>query len=126
MMMFSNVFLLLPAIFAAIYQEWLYFFFAVGLCIFSPLYHWYQIHKPGSHLFPLYRRLDLMFAVAAFAYMYYWIYQYGQYKIAFFTLLSLVTLFFLYGRRKDYKRLHPWFHIVAPILSSAILIYAHI
>ena len=121
-MMLSNPFLVLPVFFAAMYQEWLYFFFAVGLCIFSPLYHWYQIHKPGSNLFHAYRRLDLAFAVGAFMYMYTWVYQYGVKKIVFFVLLSLVVLFFLYGRRADYKKLHPWFHIVAPIISSAILI----
>jgi len=126
MMMLSNVFLVLPVLFAALYQEWLYFFFAVGLCIFSPLYHWYQIHKSGSDLFHTYRRLDLVFAVAAFIYMYYWVYQYGQQKLVFFTLLSMVVLFFLYGRRADYKKLHPWFHIIAPIISSAILIWPNV
>jgi len=126
MMMLSNMFLVLPVIFAALYQEWLYCFFAVGLCIFSPLYHWYQINKPGSKLFHAYRRLDLAFAVSAFIYMYYWVYQYGQYKLVFFALLSSVVLFFLYGRRADYKKLHPWFHIVAPIISSGILIFGNL
>ncbi|MDB4991899.1 MAG: hypothetical protein JWL75_144 [Parcubacteria group bacterium] len=126
MMMFSNVFLLLPAVFAGVYHQWLYFFFALGLCIFSPLYHWHQIHRYNSQLFHLNRRLDLAFAVGAFIYMFYWISQYGQYKIIFTILLLLMVIFFLYGRRKDYKRFHPWFHILAPILSSAILIVAHI
>lgn len=125
-MLFSNVFLILPALFAALYQEWLYFFFAMGLCIFSPLYHWYQAHNPGSRLFTVYRRLDLAFAISAFTYMYYWVYQYGHYKTTFYILLTLVIGFFLYGRRSNYKKLHPWFHILAPVLSSAILIGANI
>jgi CDP-diglyceride synthetase len=124
--MVSNFFLLLPAVFAALYGEWLYFFFAAGLCIISPLYHWYKIYRPKSLQFNLYRRLDLLFAVGAFLYMYYWVYNFGTYKLIFFTLLTVVVTFFLYGRKADYKRLHPWFHIIAPILSASILISAHL
>lgn len=124
-MMFSNVFLVLPAIFAALYHEWLYFFFAAGLCIFSPLYHWHQIYKPSSRQFKVYARLDLLFAASAFIYMYFWVYVYGQYKAIFWILLTFVVLFFLYGRRYDYQKLHPWFHIVAPVVSAAILIWGH-
>ena len=125
-MMVSNVFLVLPAIFSALYQEWLYFFFATGLCIFSPLYHWFQINRPHSGLFHLFRGLDVAFAVGAFIYMYYWIYSYGVHKIIFYSLLTLVVLFFLYARRFSYEKLHPWFHVVAPVVSASILIWAHL
>ena len=36
MMLFSNIFLILPVVFAALYQSWLYFFLALGLMVFSP------------------------------------------------------------------------------------------
>lgn len=128
-MMSSNIFLALPVIFAFIYQEWLYCFLASGLLIFSTLYHWDKITKSVSFSFNLFKRLDWMFAVCAFIYMYYYVHLYivSQYGITFYFLLSLVLLFFWYGYKKgDYKKTHPWFHIIAPIISSAILIVAHI
>jgi CDP-diglyceride synthetase len=128
MMMFSNLFLVLPVIFAGIYHQWIYCFLASGLLIFSPLYHWYRINNPNSLYFNLFRKCDWLFAVGAFLYMYYYVYQYVSvdYKVIFFALLSLVVLFFWYGYKKsDYEKMHPWFHIVAPIISSAILIVAY-
>ncbi|MHB1087014.1 MAG: hypothetical protein ACYCZ0_04690 [Minisyncoccota bacterium] len=131
MMIFSNVFLVLPVIFAALYGEWLYLFFATGLVIFSPLYHWYRKHSPRSLMYPIFMWCDTAFAVGAFSYMYFYSYFYAphQYKILLLSALSLIVAFYLYGRRKDYERLHPWFHILAPIISSLILIvtnsYSH-
>ena len=128
MMMFSNVFLALPVIFAGIYQEWLYGFLASGLLIFSPLYHWFKINRPVSFAFQLFKKLDWIFATSAFVYMYYYTYHnIGGYKqIIFHILLSLVLVFFWYGYKKnDYQKWHPWFHIIAPIISSAILIVAN-
>ena len=61
--------------------------------------------------------------------MYYYVYQNisGLNKIIFYALLFLVILFFWYGYKKgDYEKIHPYFHIIAPIISSAILIVAHI
>lgn len=129
LMMFSNIFLILPVIFAGVYHEWLYCFLATGLLIFSPLYHWDKITEPFSFSFRLFKRLDWVFAVSAFIYMYYYVYLHilPKYEFVFYGLLSLVLLFFWYGYKKgDYGKIHPWFHIVAPIISSAILIVAHV
>lgn len=127
LMMYSNIFLILPVIFAAIYHEWLYLFLASGLSIFSPLYHWYQICKPTSYLHWLYGLCDVIFAISAFIYMYFYAYMYtdGPYKTILLSLLTAAVLFFWFGRRRDYKRWHPWFHVFAPIISSLILILAH-
>ena len=127
-MMYSNIFLSLPVIFGGIYQQWLYCFLASGLFVFSPLYHWYKINKPSSFLFKLFKKLDWLFAISAFAYMYYYTYQKieGYKGIIFYILLTLVLVFFWYGYKKnDYEKWHPWFHIIAPIISSAILIVAN-
>lgn len=127
-MMTSNIFLALPVIFAGIYQEWIYCFLASGLLLFSPLYHWYKINKPISVLFKLFKKLDWLFAISAFVYMYYYTYQNieGYLQMIFYVLLSLVLVFFWYGYKKnDYEKWHPWFHIIAPIVSSAILIVAY-
>ena len=124
-MMYSNIFLVLPVIFAFLYQEYLYCFFATGLLIFSPLFHWYRIHYSKSFLFKLFKILDWLFGICAFIYMYYFVYQnIESYKeIIFYVLLSLVLIFFWYGYKKsDYEKWHPWFHVVAPIISSVILI----
>ncbi len=126
--LFSNFFLVLPVIFATLYHQWLYCFFAVGLCIFSPLFHWYRITDRKSVYFLVSRILDWLFALAAFIYMYYFIYHHtvGKSQTMLSVLLSLIVLFFLYGWLfGNYKKLHPWFHIMAPIVSSIILIVAH-
>lgn len=126
-MMLSNVFLVLPVIYAGIYHEWLYFFFALGLLIFSPLYHWYKIKKTKSLAFFIFAKCDVVFAIGAFLYMYYFVYKHSpeHYILTLYGLLSLVVLFFWYGRRANYEKLHPWFHIVAPIVSSIILVLTH-
>lgn len=127
-MMISNIFLILPVIFAGIYHQWLYCFFATGLCIFSPLYHWYKITRPKTMYFRVYKACDWIFALGAFMYMYYYIYEriQGEYQLILLALLSLVVVFFWYGwKRADYAKMHPWFHIIAPIVSSLILIVAN-
>ena len=127
-MMLSNIFLILPVFFAALYHEWLYCFFASGLFIFSPLFHWYKITNPSSVQYRVFRKVDWAFAIAAFLYMYYYVYQYidGANAVVLYMLLSITIVFFWYGwRRGDYEKWHPWFHIVAPLVSSAILIAAH-
>ncbi len=127
--MLSNIFLIMPVLFAGAYHQWLYFFFASGLCIFSPLYHWYKTKNPQSPSFILYKTCDWAFALGAFVYMYYYIYRnvFGQSKTILYILLSLVVAFFWYGwKRADYEKLHPWFHVIAPIVSSAILVVAHL
>ena len=128
LMLLSNIFLTLPVIFAALYHQWLYCFLASGLLVFSPLYHWFKIIKHDSLYFNLFKKLDWLFAVGAFIYMYYYIYQYvSNNKLLFYVLLSLVLIYFWYGYKKgDYEKTHPWFHIIAPMISSAILVVAHI
>ena len=123
-MMLSNIFLILPALTAALYQQWLYCFFATGIFIFSPIFHWYRLIDRKSKQFTIFKILDWSFAVSAFLYMYYYIYIYAtNYKITLFTLLTLVVLFFWYGwKRASYEKLHPLFHIIAPIVSTAILL----
>lgn len=128
LMMFSNIFLALPVVFAGVYKEWLYCFLASGLFVFSPLYHWYKIIKPTSFYFNLFKKLDWICAVCAFIYMYYYTYQNieGNKQIIFYMLLSLVLIFFWYGYKKgDYEKIHPWFHVIAPIISSTIFVMAH-
>lgn len=126
-MLLSNVFLVLPVIFAAMYQSWLYLFLAAGLFIFSPLYHWYDMYRPKSVLSRWFRNIDVLFARCAFVYMYYYALRYspGLYGIVMCILLSLTVLFFWYAQGHRYQKWHPWFHVLAPIVSSAILIFAH-
>lgn len=127
-MMISNIFLVLPVIFAIFYKEWLYCFFASGLFLFSPLYHWYKINKPNSFCFKLFKKADWFFAVGAFIYMYYYVLRNikGNESFIFYTLLSLVLIFFWYGYKKaDYEKWHPYFHIIAPIISSTILVFSY-
>ena len=124
----SNLFLILPALFAAIYSEWLFCFFAGGLFIFSPLFHWRRITNPSGAYFVIFRLIDWAFATTVFVYMYRYVYHHFIHDVAllFYASLLLVIIFFLYGwRRGDYNMWHPWFHIIASIVSSAILIMAH-
>jgi len=127
-MLFSNIFLVLPVIFSVIYHQWLYCFLASGLLIFSPLYHLFRIIKHNSLCFNIFKKLDWLFAVMAFIYMYYYVYMFVlNYKLLFYILLSFVLVYFWYGYKKgDYNKTHPWFHIIAPIISLAILVSAHI
>lgn len=127
MMVLSNAFLILPVVFAGIYHAWLYLFLATGLLLFSPLYHWYSEYRPRSPLHVWYRRADVIFARCAFIYMYYYTLRYvpGVYAVVMVILLSLLVVFFWYAQGSRYERWHPWFHILAPIVSSAILFVAH-
>ncbi len=126
-MMFSNIFLTLPAIVSALYHQWLYCFFATGLVIFSPLFHYYRITDRNSNVYKLFKTLDWLFAVGAFLYMYYYTYTYTTtFRITLFALLTFVVIFFWYGWKKaSYEKLHPWFHIIAPLVSTLILVVAH-
>lgn len=127
-MIISNIFLALPVIYAGIYKEYIYLFFASGIFIFSPLFHWYRINKIGSFYYRLFRICDWVFAIGAFIYMYYYVFKYtiGSQKYILFILLSTVIMFFWYGfKLADYKKLHPWFHIIAPLISILILFVAH-
>ena len=124
-MISSNTFLLLPVIFSFIYGYWLYFFFASGICLFSFLYHIYRLKKPNSLYFSIFRTLDWLFAVGSFFYMYYFTYTVvsSEFTTMLFIMLSVVILFFLYGwKYGDYHKQHPWFHVIASLVSALILI----
>lgn len=124
-MMFSNVFLFLPVIFSAYKGEWIYFFFALGLAIFSPIYHYLTEYKAQkTKLQNIFKSLDWIFAIGAYAYMYYFIFErVEQYQAILFILLSSTILFFYYGYKfGNYKKWHPWFHVAAPIVSSLIVL----
>ncbi len=128
-MMVSNCFLAIPIVFSFIYGEWLYLFFAVGALIFSYLYHWFKIRDRETILFPLFRFFDWSFAAAAFFYMFYFSYHFLSGSLQLFIYLSLigVIFFFLYGwQYSDYKKLHPYFHIVAGFISGLILIFSRL
>lgn len=122
--MFSNIFLIAPVLFAAAYHEWFYLFFATGLLIFSPFYHWYKITKPHTHWYRIFRDLDIAFAVGGFMYMYYFVNMYSpdEYTLLLFSLLSVIIVFWWYAHAGDYKKFHPWFHIAGPAVSSLILL----
>lgn len=126
-MIFSNVFLILPVVYSIVYHEWLYLFLSGSLLVFSPLYHWYKIYKPKSSTFFMLQKLDVGFGVSSFLYMYYFIYKYShkQYGVMLYFLLTFAVLFFLYAQGKRYNKLHPWFHLIAPAVSSGILILSH-
>ena len=127
-MMLSNIFLSLPVIFAVIYHQWIYCFLASGLLIFSPLYHWFKINKNDSLYFNIFKKLDWLFALSAFIYMYYYVHQYIlTNNLPLYILLTFILIYFWYGYKKgDYEKTHPWFHVIAPIISSAILVMARI
>lgn len=127
-MMWSNIFLILPVIFSFIYKENIYFFLALGLFILSPLYHLWSIKKFKN--IKIIKYLDWIFAISAFFYMYLYTYLYVvniYKKYILYILLFFVVVFFWYGWKKGYyEKLHPWFHVVAPIVSSLILIFSKI
>jgi hypothetical protein len=125
-MMVSNIFLIVPAIVAGTYHQWLYCFFASGIFIFSPFFHWYRIKNSISTYFRTFKTIDWLFAVSAFLYMYYYTYRYtDNYRPALIILLTLVVVFFWYGwKHGSYEKFHPWFHILAPLVSTAILVAA--
>ena len=127
-LMFSNIFLLLPVIFSIIYQEWLYLFFSTGISLFSTLYHWESIHLKRMDIHKKFRLLDWLFAIGSFSYMYFYTYINTASTIRFFLIsyLTIVILFFFYGwKAGNYEKLHPWFHIIAGMVSAVILITAH-
>ena len=126
-MMSSNALLALPVAFAYHYHEWAYLFFAAGVFVFSPIYHWQKIKNSSRRLLAISKKLDVLFAIGAFSYMYVYVayHDMGQSNLIFYTLLSLSILFFLIGKKINYKKLHPWFHILTPLISSAILIISH-
>jgi hypothetical protein len=127
-MMLSNIFLVLPVVFAGLYHQWIYFFLASGLLVFSPLFHWFRIKNVQSMNFILFKVIDWLFGIGAFVYMYLYSFQKmsASFAVLFSILLTITLIFFFYGwRYGEYEKWHPWFHFFAPVISSAILIVAH-
>lgn len=123
-MLFSNVFLFLPVIISVWKGEWVYFTFALGLAIFSPIYHYLTEYKAQiTKLQKIFKNLDWIFAIGAYIYMYYFIFERVElYQAILFILLTSTILFFYYGYKfGNYKKWHPWFHVIAPIISSMIV-----
>lgn len=126
-MLSSNIFLAIPVVIAFYKSEWIYFFFALGLFIFSPLYHFFDIYNDSSNFLQLFRALDWINALGAYIYMYYFIFFKlpKKYRIFLFVFLTLTVIFFIYGYKfGNYEIWHPYFHILAPIVSGLIVYYA--
>lgn len=126
-MLSSNIFLAIPVVIAFLKKEWIYFGLALGLLIFSPLYHFFDIYNENSYFLQLFRILDWSTAIGAYIYMYYFVLFRipKNLKIHFFIFLTLTIIFFIYGYKfEDYEIWHPYFHIIAPIVSGAIVYYA--
>jgi len=122
----SNIVLLFPLIASFYMKEWIYFAFVAGLCISSPLYHSLREYRSNEpHLFKTARTLDWLLAGGAYFMMYYYIFTKVNplFKIPLFIALSLTLVFFWYGYKiGNYKKLHPWFHLTAPIVSGLIVL----
>lgn len=126
--LFSNIALVAPVYLAARYHEWIYFAIISGLLVFSLLFHWFRIVAIHSVPYGILRKLDWLFALSAFGYMFYFIYEhlYGTRASIFYLLLIFVLLLFWYGWKEgDYNTWHPWFHIFAAMISSLVLALAH-
>lgn len=125
-MMESNLFLLIPVGAAFYMQEWVYFYIALGAIIFSSLYHYLKQEQFKNIIFfDIIRSLDWTCATIAYGYMYYYIFTEVNiiYKNLFAIILSVTMLFFWYGFKiGDYKKTHPWFHIITAVVSGLIVI----
>ena len=122
----SNIFLLFPVIAAFYAKEWFYFSIALCVSIFSPIYHYLkESNSKYLTLLSLVKDFDWLFAIAAYIYMYYFIFTNTQVglRVWLAIALSLTLIFFWYGFRfGDYKKTHPWFHIVTALVSGLIVL----
>ncbi len=122
----SNIFLLFPLVGSFFMKEWIYFAFVIGLCISSPLYHYLrEYHSSKDYLFQTARKLDWIIAGSAYFMMFYYIFTKVNptYQIPLFIALALTLVLFWYGYKiGNYQKSHPWFHIIAPIVSGLIVI----
>ncbi len=120
----SNIFLLVPTIIAWTKGEWIYLAFCLGLCVASPAYHYFKIYKRSSKMFPFFRALDWVVGIGSYGGMYYYIFYKvpATYQMSLATILTFTIVFFIYGWRfGNYKKLHPWFHLIACLVSGLII-----
>lgn len=68
--------------------------------------------------------MDWSFAVISFGYMSYFIFTKVATELRFYlsAMLVLTIIFFFYGWRfGNYQKLHPWFHVIASLVSGVIV-----
>lgn len=122
----SNIFLIIPAIAAYYAQEWIYFSIALCVGIFSPTYHYLkESNSKYLFIFKLAKDFDWLFAIVAYYYMYYFIFTKTAAQLHFWlaTALTLTLVFFWYGFKfGNYKKTHPWFHVVTGLVSALIVL----
>ena len=122
---FSNIILLFPIVASIIMREWVYLAFSVALIFSSTSYHYYREKHPRmKQVWNLSRRFDWVFAVGAYCYMFYFVYTdtWQPLRTPFAVGLILSLLFFWYGfKLGNYKKLHPWFHVLAFTLAGLIV-----
>ena len=125
-MMLSNIFLFLPVVASAYVHEWIYFIFASGISIFSTVYHYLkENHSKNKKLVSIVKKLDWVFAVGSYIYMYYFIFAEVTYSLHLILaiLLSMTAIFFWYGWKVgNYHKIHPWFHVFEGTISALIVL----
>ncbi len=120
----SNIFLLVPTLISVWKGEWVYFAFCAGLCVASPVYHYLSLYNRKSKIFPFFRAFDWVVGIGSYGGMYYYIFYKVPvvYQISLATMLTLTIVFFIYGFKfGDYDKSHPWFHIIAFLVSGLII-----
>ncbi len=125
-MMISNFFMFIPVVASFYMQEWIYCFIASGATIFSFGYHYLKENKLEHRKnFKNIKILDWLFGILAYVYMYYYIF--AKVKLEFVSILALALTFtmmlFWYGFKiSNYRKTHPWFHILTAVVSGLIVI----
>lgn len=125
-MVTSNIFLFAPAVAAFYAKEWIYFAIALTVSAFSVTYH-YLKESNSKYLFllSLAKEFDWLFAIVAYYYMYSFIFREVamEFRAPLAIALSLTLAFFWYGFRfGNYKKAHPWFHVVTGLVSVAVVL----
>lgn len=122
--LYTNIFLWIPLFIALWKGEWIYFTIALCLSISSPIYHYLREHNSKSKVYTTAREMDWSFAILSYGYMFYFIFAKVavEMRLLLSAMLFLTIVFFFYGWKfGDYKKLHPWFHVVASLVSSVIV-----
>lgn len=121
----SNIFFAAPILAAFWMHEWVYFYLAIVAGIVSPIFHYLFESEPRTLICRMLRVLDWSIAVFAYCYMFYFIFAKDAPSFRAPLALGLVAsiIFFWYGfRSSNYEKLHPWFHVVTPLLSAAVVL----